>query len=94
MAATTAAQAQPIAQGGATAPEIAAWLQDQGLDAVEHGEGGVGPNRRANVSRQGGGIGPDRPALLPEGLHRLEVHEGVDRKSRRLAVRQVQLAPV
>lgn len=32
--ATTAAQAQPIAQGGATAPEIAVWLQDQGLDAA------------------------------------------------------------
>ena len=32
--AATAAQAQPIAQGGATAPEIAAWLQAQGLDAA------------------------------------------------------------
>ena len=32
--AATAAQAQPIAQGGATAPEIVAWLQAQGLDAA------------------------------------------------------------
>lgn len=29
-----AANAQPISQGGATAPEIAAWLQGQGLDAA------------------------------------------------------------
>ena len=32
--AATAAQAQPIAQGGATAPEIVAWLQAQALDAA------------------------------------------------------------
>lgn len=29
-----AAVAQPLPQGGATAPEIVAWLQDQGLDAA------------------------------------------------------------
>ena len=30
----TASVAQPLPQGGATAPEIGAWLQDQGLDAA------------------------------------------------------------
>lgn len=40
--AATAAQAQPIAQGGATASEIASWLQDQGLDAVVR-EGAAAP---------------------------------------------------
>lgn len=34
-----AAQAQPLPQGGATAPEIVSWLQGQGLDAAVRSEG-------------------------------------------------------